>query len=422
MIAYATILMDVLILGGLAWWLYKRQSLDNRFVFCAALTIKVIAGMVLGWIYFFYYQGQGDTLSYWHDGKLIAEKILREPSGAMNFFWNESPDSLYIPELINDMPRSFFFSKISGVLALLSSGNYWIMATMLSVISFLAAWYLFLKTIEFFPSSRLAAAVAFLFFPTVVFWSSGLIKESLGLASLLLMTGVLFTVMHGGKTKVWEWMVVLLSIWMGWNLKYYWMGIFLPIALALGVVSVVRRYNPQIARFDILVGLGVLSVLLLFVTNIHPNFYPSRFLEVICENNQEFMALSDVEDVVRYTDFKPTLYSLLTNSPQALAAGFFRPFVWESHNVLSALAGVENLVVLVLVLTALPGLRNVLTSPNRLEIMATIGYCIVLAIFLALSTPNLGTLSRYKIGFTPFLIFLTLFGGPFSSGWTQRRR
>ena len=413
---------DVLILGGLAWLLFRRQSLDNRFVFSAALTIKVLAGIFLGWIYFFYYQGQGDTLSYWHDGKLIAEKILQEPSGAMNFFWNGNPDSLYIPALINDMPRSFFFSKISGVLALLSSGNYWIMATMLSVISFLAAWSLFLKTIEFFPSSRLAAAVAFLFFPSVVLWSSGLIKESLGLASLFFITGVLFTAMHGGKTKVWEWMMVLLSIWIGWNLKYYWMGIFLPITLALGGVSVVKRYNPQIARFDILVGLGVLSVLLLIVTNIHPNFYPSRFPEVIWENNQEFMALSDVGNVVRYTDFEPTLYSIFTNSPQALVAGFFRPFVWESHNVLSTLAGVENLVMLVLVLTALPGLRHIMTSPNRLVIMAAISYCIVLAIFLALSTPNLGTLSRYKVGFTPFLIFLTLYGGPFNSGWTQRKR
>jgi hypothetical protein len=36
----------------------------------------------------------------------------------------------------------------------------------------------------------------------------------------------------------------------------------------------------------------------------------------------------------------------------------------------------------------------------------------LLAIFLALSTPNFGTLSRYKIGFFPFLVFLTLYKNP----------
>jgi len=34
----------------------------------------------------------------------------------------------------------------------------------------------------------------------------------------------------------------------------------------------------------------------------------------------------------------------------------------------------------------------------------------VLAVFLALSTPNFGTLSRYRVGFIPFFVFLTACG------------
>jgi hypothetical protein len=33
-------------------------------------------------------------------------------------------------------------------------------------------------------------------------------------------------------------------------------------------------------------------------------------------------------------------------------------------------------------------------------------YCFVLCILLAISTPNFGTLSRYRIGFLPFFVFV----------------
>jgi hypothetical protein len=45
-------------------------------------------------------------------------------------------------------------------------------------------------------------------------------------------------------------------------------------------------------------------------------------------------------------------------------------------------------------------------------------YVVFLCVFLALSTPNFGTLSRYRIGFTPFL-WLLLLGG---SGILSRYR
>ena len=222
------IALDLATLFGVAWWLYGKQTSEVKFYYWPALSVKLLAGLAVGWLYFFYY-GEGDTITYWHDGTLLSTRLYSDPLGVLKFFWSEDIDPAAFVGLINDRPRSLFFVKISGILALLSGGNYWAMGLIISFVSFLGSWYLFLKTLKFFPASRVAAAISFLFYPSIVFWSSGLIKESLGLAALFFLTGFCLTLINHSRTMRWEWAMLLLSLWIGWNLKYYWIGVFLPV-------------------------------------------------------------------------------------------------------------------------------------------------------------------------------------------------
>jgi uncharacterized membrane protein len=127
------------------------------------------------------------------------------------------------------------------------------------------------------------------------------------------------------------------------------------------------------------------------------------------QNNREFMDLSKPENVVNYSNLTPTAASVLINSPQALIAGLFRPFLWEGHTLLAIMAGFENLVLLFMIGTALISRPWLVSSNQRLICFAVLIYVLILAIFLALSTPNFGTLSRYKVGFLPFLVFISLY-------------
>ena len=163
------------------------------------------------------------------------------------------------------------------------------------------------------------------------------------------------------------------------------------------------------ARFELAVWCGLFVVFLAIATGVHPNFYPHRFVEVIVQNNREFMALSDPDNVVNYSNLEATAASVLVNTPQALVAGLFRPFVWGGHNLLALAAGFENLVLIVMVASAAIGLPKLFTSRHRLICFAVLTYVLILAVFLALSTPNQGTLSRYKVGFLPFLVFIAIY-------------
>jgi hypothetical protein len=409
---------------GLAWLVrhYLRSpSLSTPVLASVALMLKLMAGVGLGLLYINHY-GSGDTLSFWHDGVKIADLFLADPLGAMSFTWDEANLPDFTQSLLEQTPRSLFFSKICGIAALLTLDNYWAMASLLSISSFGGAWFLFRELEKTWPSERNAAIIAVLFFPSVTFWSSGLIKESAGLAALHVLVGLGLSANRGWPYGWKSLPIALAAVWIGWNLKYYWMGIFLPVAIPTLMVMMVSRWKPALRRYDLLLWTALFVLLMTAATHSHPNFYTSRFLDVIYESNLEFARLSDPPRIVQYLNLEPTVASMVMNAPTALIAGFFRPFIWEAFNALSLLASIENLVLLLLVLQALPVLRAVLVSSNRVLIVAALIYVLLLTTFLALSTPNFGTLSRYRIGAVPVLVFLCLTSATPVGRWLGGRR
>ena len=405
-------LLNLSLISWVAWRVYQKQPLDRKFIYWPALSVKILAGIALGLLYFYHYRS-GDTISYWQDGVTLANYFYGSPAAGLSFLSDETSVPVILNGLEQQTPRSLFFVKISGVLAIISGENYWMMATWLSVISFAAAWHLVIRVATLLPDLRKAAVIAVLFFPSVVFWSSGLIKESLGLASLYVLAAGGLGVIYRRRLSLTEvaWMVV--ALWFGWNLKYYWIGILVPVLVPLLVVQGIVALRPAWARFDWLVWVVLFAGFLIIATNLHPNFYASRFLEVIYHNNLDFTRLSDPPRLVQYLDLEDSPGSVLRNAPAALIAGLFRPFVWESFNGLSLAASLENLVLLVLVLQALPSLRRLPRSSSRVLMISMIVYVVLLVCFLALSTPNFGTLSRYRIGALPALVILCL--NPFTA-------
>jgi hypothetical protein len=154
----------------------------------------------------------------------------------------------------------------------------------------------------------------------------------------------------------------------------------------------------------------VFIVLVAVVSFAHPNFYLSRILLVVVANHDKYIELSAPDNVIHYSNLQPNLWSVLQNSPLAFFSGLFRPFVWEAGNASAFMASIETLVILLLSLSFLISLRKKI---NIKLIFPLLVYSATLCIFLALSTPNFGTLSRYRIGFLPFFIFIICQGNPF---------
>jgi hypothetical protein len=312
--------------------------------------------------------------------------------------------------------RSFLFVKIVSLLNLVSGNNYWVTASYFSLVSFFSSWFLFIQLRRFAPDSTRAAALAIFLFPSILFWSSGLLKETLAMAAVYYLTAVLIQLLCGAKVRLMHWALVFLSLWIGWSTKYYWMGIFVAAWLSSLFVFLLTRNTKISQRKSVLGWLGVFLLLAAAASFAHPNFHLERVMEVIVSNHDLSALQSKGNNYIHYYDLLPTVASMAVNSPWALFSALFRPLPFEATGLPSVLASLENLIILVLAVSYLASARK--KSPSFA--IPLIVFSVVLCVFLALSTPNFGTLSRYRVGFLPFLIFVFSLRNPLLNYLTRR--
>jgi len=446
---------------GFIIWLLFQKSRNQPLIryFFPALLIKLCSGVALGMLYVWYFNG-GDTLNYFHDATILASmatESLADYIGAI--FTNDNlPSGL----IYATQPRALLFSKVVSFFALLTFNNYWLTALYLSLLSFLGIWYLANQVVKLFPNTAKAAAFAFLFFPSFVFWSSGVMKESLAMPALCVLVGYTLGFIsnlsrHGlgsphskvdtpacgtqdgtksgrsvchklgkgfsrglGSPRSRERVKSLFTIffiavllWLLWQLKYYYFGALVPVLATTLLVALAGRKKFITSSFSkILLWLVIFSGLLAMGSFVHPNLRFENFAAALVRNHDIIYKASSPENLVHYNALTPTWTSLLQNAPKALFAGLYRPTVWEMHTPFHAFLAVENLVLLFLTFLAIfQRIWYKRKESNQSELLfATLVYVTLLATLLALASPNFGSLARYRVGFLPFFAYL-VFGG-----------
>ena len=400
--------VNILSLVSLCFILWKRDQSSIKKFFWPAVFAKWMAGILVGLVYTFYYSA-GDTFQYFQDGVKLAD-LARDDIGAyVAFLWSADEGHKIMGDLVFRQPRALFLSKATSFFCLLTWDNYWVISLYFSTASFLTGWILVRKIASAFPEARAAAVIGFLFFPSIVFWSSGLIKESGAMAALFYLSYIFLRAWQSERISILQGLGVVISLWLLWNLKYYYLAIFLPVTVTSLITRMMfRRIAIDNLLLKVLIWFIVFALPVFMVSMLHPNFDPGEIMHVIVLNYEEFHAISAPEDVIHYRSLTPTVTSMILNSPWAVFSGLFRPFLWESGNVLQVLIALENVVLLTLVAFAILHYKRVFFSSNRLLIFTAMIYVLLLCAFLALSTPNFGTLSRYRVGFMPFLIVLLM--------------
>lgn len=406
MITIVLFVIHLSVIFLLSFWIRGNQAPEMKPFFWTALIMKLAAGIGLGLLYKYHYS-VGDTFSFFDDASVLSKIFWKDPLAYFSILLSSDDSGVILNLLGNIQQRSLFLVKIVSGVNIVTGDSYWLTSIYFSLVSFGSAFWFFKKIATVFSGSKLAAAIAFLFFPSFVFWSSGIIKESLAMAGLFILAGIFISLLTYSKLLWWEWLLALLSVFVVWNLKYYWIAVFLPVAITTLVIHFLTRKIQLKASLKILLWTAVFLIICFGVTLVHPNFYLENFLNVLVENYNEFIRVSLPTNVIHY-QLDPTWESVFLNTPLALLSGLFRPFIWEATNTLQVLVAIENLVVLLLFLTSIMSLKAISKSSHKVLMFSTVVYILILCLFLALSTPNFGTLVRYKVGFQPFLIFILL--------------
>ena len=394
-------IISVFVLAWSFYYFFKKNIRDPISIL--GLIVKLISGISLGLIYKYYYQG-GDTFQYFYEAETLTNFIFQKPDRLIEVLFNTAR----IPELIeqleySDHPRALFFTKLILPFYLLSGANYWILSLFLSSLNFICLYYLVEELRKSFSALKRESALVFYFLPTFVFWTSGLLKESLAIGALSILIAVcLRTVRMQNFFSLKYWIIIVVSAFVLWELKYFYAGIAFPVAGGFILFSFMNsRRKVSVYLIPLFLVLGIIAI-----SSLHYNLNFSHVADVIYQNYLTGVEKSGGK-AITYFHFDGRFLGYILNIPIALFSGLYRPLPFESTGVLPLLAGIENLLVLILTIVGLwkSNLRLKLNDP---AVLLTVIYVLSLAILLAFSTPNFGTLSRFKVGFWPFFVLLVL--------------
>ena len=392
----------LLFFGFTIFFIYKNQK-DHLLVF--AFLVKIAAAILLGIIYKYYYQG-GDTFVYYDESGVIARHVLTDPVKHAGFYFNHDPYEI-TGLTFYEQPRALFFSKILSVFHILTGGNYWLMAVILAMINFFCIKQMVDQINRKFSVAKFPASMSFYFLPTFVFWTSGLLKESLAIGAFcLLVAQALELSQPHAEIKVGKTLLIIISAVVFWNLKYFYAAVIIPILLA--TVAYERIKSP---KYRILIPLMVLIIMILFFSTAHYNLGVRRVLSVVYENY--LLSASQGNGDITYYHFDGSIVGFLINIPLAFFSGLFRPFLFEWSNPFQVVVALENFGIFALLIIVIwrVGFPKNIKNP---WIIAAFLMILSLNIFIAFSTPNFGTLSRFKVAYWPFFVMLVI-------SWSQSK-
>ena len=363
-------------------------------------------GWAVGWVYFYYYQG-GDTINFFQDAERLTALAYQHPIQYLRTLRGSEP--LPVSLLFAEQPRALFFVKIVSVINIFTHQNYWPTSLYLSLFSFVGVWLLANEIVRWYPSTKYAVAIAFFVYPSFVFWSSGVLKESIAILALCLCVWAALRWLRSEKVSYrWGYVgLLLIATLLLWKLKYYYAGVLVPTLIAsVGSQYVLKRSQSAVAWMTF----GLVWLLLLgLASQLHPRLDPTTLAQLLIEQHDRIVQLSEPDNIIHFYELRPTWESLLQNLPLAWFSGLFRPLLWDvfpadGAAVFRYAVGLENTLLLLLFLrSVVKAFFTTLNHKTRLWLMATLVYASVLAILLAWVSPNFGTLMRYKVAFLPFV-------------------
>ena len=381
------------ILLGSAIWLIGRKQPD-QIIFYAGAFLKLAAGIAVGLIYRDHYYG-GDTWNYYDSAKMLADLPFKE-------WWSQlgNADIGAFP----NQPRAILFTKIVSGFIFITRGDYWIVASYFSFISFLAFWFFYRQIRSTLPNIKWPVVIGFLFFPSTVFWSAGILKGVITNASVVFISGFSLKLFYRKKIHIPEIILSGLSIILLFYIKYYLLIVLFPVILyalfdkrahRIGLTKPVRG----------IVYAVILLITILVAPKINPNLRISDLPQVIHTNQLQIQKANTSSSQIDLL-IDPTWSSLLTSAPKALAIGLFGPTLFNAGSNWSWVPRLENLGIFLLAIFSLGLLlRQKLWEPDIL-VFAALAFILILAVLLPLAAPNFGTLVRYRAPFTPFLVTL----------------
>ncbi len=451
--------------------IYKVNFFDisglSRNTITAIFILKIIAGTVLWWLYTYYYPGP-DFLDYFNDGhtlfnllfhnpKLFFQVIFQNASYPELHSWNDNFEHV----LYND---SHTMIVLNMLLHFFSVGYFHVHTVFMCFLSLLGLAALYKTFLPYFLDGKKLLLIVIFLIPSVLFWSSGVLKEGL----LFFGMGMLLYITNCGLAKTYNLKkisMILFSIVLLLLVKFY-----VLVALFPGLVLnlwISRTSTKLVAtKYIVIIFAFVCETMLLKTVN--NDYYPLKIISekqakaiseaqggVFLENKEHFVCIpyemktkllqqikNDVYviknnstylqwdqnnmkdttfinnsvDTAHYTflyevvpakttlkldRLEPNMLSLISNAPKVFINVFIQPLIWNVKGIIQLVTALENSVLILLIFLTIVFFN--IKPENKPMIYFCLSFAVILFILIGITTPVIGAMVRYKVPALPFL-------------------
>lgn len=387
---------------------YHRQAFWIKVFGTVAFTI------------FSVYISPGDSTSlYYTEGINIARLISQDLSNIKLIFssgadfdqtllFNPNNQGYFSSE------SNYFVTRLVSILSFVSFRNYMVINLFFSMIAFSGVWRLYKFFYEQYPHLHKKLAIAILYLPTFIFWSSGILKDPLCVGMIGWMTYSIYCALYKKESIVKNLVIAALSGYIIAIVKSYILFSYLPfliLFLFLSNLKLIEKVSLKIVAFLALtiMGIGVFFIVADKLQEELGNLALDKLAETVKTQQKAFITISDIAEssFSLGVEFDGSNLSLIKMAPAALVATFYRPYLWESKKISTLLSSLESLALMIFTLYVFfktgpfNFLKIIFKDPM---VMFCFFFSIVFALFVGATTLNFGTLVRYKIPCTPFYI------------------
>jgi hypothetical protein len=395
---------------------------ETRSYFFPALTVRLIGALSVGLIYQFYY-GFGDTFNYHTQGsRIIWEAFFDSPDTGLSLLFADGNIEPGMYQYVSQMPffhdrSSYTVIRISAVLDIFTFSTYSATAALFAVLSFIGSWCLFMSFYAISPHLKKSIAIATLFFPSVFFWGSGLLKDTITFSFVGIATYYFYLLAIRREITIGRLFVFLFSCYVIYLIKIYILLCFFPAAVVWASSGYLAEYRSLVFKillipFVVVIGAfaGYYSIVKIGKENPRYSLEEIGNTAKVTAYDIAYYSGRNAGSTYSLGELDGTFGSMLKLAPQAINVSLFRPYLWEVRNPLMLLSAVESFLLLIFTIVVVFKTRYVffkaLLDP---EILFCIVFSISFAFAVGVSTFNFGTLSRYKIPLMPFFALAIIF-------------
>jgi hypothetical protein len=374
----------------------RRSGLRKEWLQLIFL-LKVIAGLAYGWISLNFFK-TSDTWSAFRKALPETEMLQRDPGQFFGTIFRNNYDHGFDRFLSsrdswwNDLHNTIFI-KFIAVLNLLTNNSYYTNVLFFALLSTAGSVALYRMFAQLFPGRPLAIAAGCVLPPSFLLWASGLTRDCLIAVSLYLSFYAFFKILQVGFRA--RYAAALMAGLMMLLVFRNYMLVLVLVTFLPWLVAARSKWHPLI----IFGGFYLVYALLFFqIHHIFPSVDPPQ---ILVDKQRDFYTLIG-QSRIETPALEPTFLSFATHSGHALILVFFRPFINETHNLLSALACIEIVCCWGLLVWWM--FRYQGSWRPHSAIAACLMFCLAELLVMGFTVNFLGAIVRYRSLLLPLLL------------------